>query len=186
MYNRLPQKPLLLFNNGMFGMSNGVTLSYIKDEYETITEGIYSRYAICQYRNGDINLQGMSWAKTIGEYDDIKEATGGQPTMIINFEKRMDKTGLDYWFINSLQPRLGFGMDDEYLYVVVVHGRNKSKSYYGMTLNAFADLGMKLKLRHFINLDGGGSIKVMDENGKDLDDNPENRKVDNMIGLFPK
>jgi hypothetical protein len=26
----------------------------------------------------------------------------------------------------------------------------------------------------------------MDENGKDLDDNPENRKVDNMIGLFPK
>lgn len=186
MYNRLPVKPILLFNNGMYGTKNGVTLSYIKSNGKLITEGIYSKYAMSQYKDGTINLEGMYWAKQIGTWDSITDATGGQPTMIINHEKRVDTIGLDYGFINWRHPRIGFGMDDDYLYIIAVHGRDSSKGYYGMTIDAFANLGMKLQLRHFINLDGGGSIKILNENGKKLDDNPENRAVDNMVGLFRK
>jgi peptidoglycan hydrolase-like protein with peptidoglycan-binding domain len=184
-FNRLKNDNdiVLAFNNGMYGTKNGVTLSYIKSDGKLITEGIYSKYAISQYKDGTINLEGMYWAKQIGTWDSITDATGGQPTMIINGEKRMDKIGLDTSFIFNRHPRIGFGMDDEYLYVVVVHGRNTAKGYYGMTLDAFANLGMKLQLRHFINCDGGGSIKVLNSQGKKLDDNPENRAVDNSIVL---
>lgn len=186
LYDRLPKKPLLMFNAGMFGMSNGVTLSYVKSHGEEITEGIYSKYAICQYNSGKIDLQGMYWAKQIGEWQDIPDAIGAQPTLIINKEIRMDNTGLDYGFINYRHPRIAYGLDDQFLYVVIVHGRNSSKGYYGMTLKALANLGMKLGLTHMINLDGGGSIKVLDQNGKKLDDNPSNRAVDSMVTLYLK
>jgi len=186
MYKRLFKKPLLMFNAGMFGMLNGVTLSYVKSFGKEITEGVYSKYAMCQYNNGKIDLQGMYWAKQIGEWENIPHAIGAQPTLVINKEIRMDLTGLDYGFIHHLHPRLAYGVDDNFLYVLIVHGRNSTKGYHGMTLKALANLGMKLGITHLINMDGGDSIKVLNQNGIKMDDNPKNRAVDTMVNIYLK
>jgi len=184
LYNRLQEKPMFLMNGGMFGMSNGITLQYVKSYGELITEGVYSKYAMCQYDNGDIKLQGMYWAKEIGELDSISDAIGASPTLVISEEQRIDNTGLDYGFINNPHPRLAIGNDADWFYIVMVHGRDEAKGYFGLTIPQLANLGMRLKITHFINLDGGGSIKVLNHAGGEEDNVPGNRYVDHMVALF--
>jgi exopolysaccharide biosynthesis protein len=67
---------------------------------------------------------------------------------------------------------------------VVVHGRNLLKGYKGATLKELAEIGSQLGLTDLINLDGGGSIKVLDQNGIDIEDAPGNRAVDTMICFY--
>jgi len=183
LYNRLSIKPDLMINGGMFGMSNGVSLSYTKSRGKLITKGVYSKWAICQYPDF-IKLQGMYWAEKIGDDEKITDAMGAQPSLIIGGKRSIDNTGLDYSFIKYRHPRIALGLTDDYIWVVVVHGRNWLKGYKGATIDELATIGEKLNLTDFINLDGGGSIKVLDGNGKDIEDSPGNRPVDTMICFY--
>jgi hypothetical protein len=182
-YNRLRKKPVLMLNGGMFGMTNGVTLSYVISKSKLITKGIYSKWALCQYPN-EIKVQGMYWAEQINEIPLISNAMGAQPPLLIGGKSVTDNTGLDWGFIHNRHPRIALGLTPDYIWVVVVHGRNLLKGYKGATLKELAEIGSQLGLTDLINLDGGGSIKVLDQNGIDIEDAPGNRAVDTMICFY--
>jgi hypothetical protein len=186
LYKELEEKPLLLTNGGLFGMKNGVTLSLVKDEGKEVTFGHYSKWALSQDYAGKIEVRGMYWFKQIDEYKNIKEAIGASPTLVIRGEKNVDTTGLDHGFLNYRHPRIIHGYDDEYIYVIVVHGRNSLKGYVGASIDELVDICLDLKLVDAINLDGGGSVAVCDKNGKRLDDNTSIRRVDNMVAYYKK
>lgn len=189
-YRRLDKKPLLLFNGGLFGTKNGVTLGYLKDGGKLITEGTYSKWVIGTDNLGNIDMFGMNWEKQNNNDSNIVDCIGASPSLVVSGKRNVDKTGLDYGFINSKHPRLCLGLDEEFIYVIIVHGRKSSKGYYGATIEELVDIGLDLNIEDLINLDGGGSIICLgvNEEGKAvrLDDNKGNRKVDNCVTLYLK
>ena len=139
-------------------------------------------------KDGIINLRGMNWEKQIGNYKNIMQAIGASPSLIVGGERNVDRSGLqnDYGFLNEYHPRLTFGNDDKYLIFIIVHGRNSLKGYYGTNIEGLVSIGLKKKVKNLINLDGGGSIRVIDGEGNSIEDNPGNRLVDNIIVLVKK
>jgi len=177
-------KPILAFNGGLFsGLRH---MSYAKSGGIELTPTAPSLWTIGQFKDGRMDLVGISWAKANNRFNDITDAIGAYPTLVINGEKRFDSNIYATSFGNSRQPRLAYGMDDTHLYAVIAHGRNSKLGHFGMTLNEMADLCVRLKLKHAINLDGGGSISVVDRNGNRLDKNPDSRSVKTMILIYPK
>ena len=54
-------------------------------------------------------------------------------------------------------------------------------------IDQMAEIGLDLNIQDFQNLDGGGSVDCLDEDGKHLDeDGVGSRKVDTQCGLFRK
>jgi len=187
LYKRLPKKPLLLLNSGMFGMSNGVTLQYLKDDGKLITEGVYSKWVIGTDINKEIKMFGMNWMKQIGKENEVVDCIGASPSLLVGGKENLDLTGLDYGFINYKHPRLTFGLDDEYVYVIVVHGRLSKNGFYGATIKDLVKIGLDLNIIDLINFDGGDSVDVLDINGKHIDeDEVGSRRVDTMVALYKK
>lgn len=185
-YDRLEEKPLLIFNGALFGMSGGETLSLVVDEGVEINWGVYSKWFMGQSFDGDIKLYGGNWEKQThdGNLDHIKEGIGGSPSLIVGGKKNLDLTGLDYGFIHYKHPRIIFALDEEYVYVIIVHGRDSTKGYYGATIDELVEICLALGIVDAINLDGGGSITLLDKDGKAIDEVDGVRKVDNMIALM--
>lgn len=185
-YRRLDEKPMVIFNGGLFAMSNGNTMSLTIDEGKEITFGYFSKWMMSQTFDGELKLRGGHWEKQIGNYGNIKEAIGASPSLVINGEKNVDKTGLDNGFVVHRHPRIAFCYDDEYVYIIVVHGRNSLKGYYGANIDELVEICLDLGVKNGINLDGGGSITLLDGNGNRIDDNTSVRRVDNAIALYKK
>ena len=187
-WNRLEEKPLLLTNGCLYGMTNGKTLGLVIDEGREVEFGYYSKWFLGQAYSGDIKLYGGHWEKQInnGSLSHIKEGIGASPSLVIGGKKNVDLTGLDNPFITSNHPRLVYGLDDEYLYVIIVHGRQSIKGYYGENIEGLVDICLDLGLIDAINLDGGWSIMVLDKNKNRIDDSTSVRRVDNMVALFKR
>jgi hypothetical protein len=176
--------PILAFNGGLFsGLKH---MSYAKSNGVELTPTAPSMMTIGQLSSGKIDLIGMSWMKENNMAGNVTDAIGAYPTLVINGVKRFDSNVHATSFGTTRHPRLAYGLDDKHLYATVVHGRNSKLGHFGMTLNEMADLCVRLKLKHAINLDGGGSISVVDRNGNRLDKNPDNRPVKTMILIYPK
>lgn len=177
-------RPILAINGGLFsGLKH---MSYAKSNGSELTPTAPSLWTIGQFKDGRTDLVGISWAKENNRFDDITDAIGAYPTLVINGVKWFDSNVHTTSFGTTRHPRLAYGLDDTHLYAIVVHGRNKKLGHLGMTLNELADLCVRLKLKHAINLDGGGSISLVDRNGNRLDKNSESRAVKTMILIYPK
>jgi exopolysaccharide biosynthesis protein len=178
-------------SGGLFGMSNGVTLSSLIVDGKIVTMGVYSRWAISQDRDGILKLRGLNWENQIGNINKIVSAIGACPSLIVGGKENIDLTGIsnESAYINNNHPRLCIGLDDEYFYFVVSHGRASLKGYYGKNVYDMAKIGLAVGMIDMIMLDGGGSIQVR-KGAKDgferLDDNSENRLVDNAVVLVKK
>jgi hypothetical protein len=179
-------KPLLAFNGGFFVTSSGRHLNYLKSDGVTLTQGVYSKYAMSQFKDGRFDLVGMLWALANDKDKDIANCIGGSPTLVIGGKKHIDPQSNDKNLFHSRHPRLAFGMDSDNLYIIVVHGRNAKKGYVGATINELADICLQLKLTHAINLDGGGSVSVYDSQVKRLDNHTENRSVASIVALYER
>lgn len=176
------KKPILIFNGGLFTRTRH--MSYAKSDGVELTRVAPSMWAMCQI-NDRIDLVGITWARNNGREKDITQAIGAYPTLVVAGKKSFDVSTASN-FANVRHPRLAFGLDDDYLYAVIVHGRNSKDGHFGATLNEMADLCVRLKLKHAINLDGGGSISAYDGNGKRLDKNPEVRPVKTIVEIYVK
>jgi N-acetylmuramoyl-L-alanine amidase len=177
-YNRLNPKPSFLLNGGLFAMNNGNSMSSMYDEGVKIVEGYFSDYGFYVKNDGSFGFGNHK------QMTNIKDFIGASPSIIIDGKINIDLKGLtkDKAFTDSRHPRTCLGMDDKYLYLVVIDGRQKGK--LGMTINELANFGMKLGLRYFCNLDGGGSSRLLGLNGKAINSPTENRAVDNCIAFY--
>lgn len=174
------QPHLIMCNGGMFGMSNGVDLNYMIDDNKLITRGVYSKWALCRFKDGTQEIKGMYWQERINNLHNIVEAIGGSPSLVIDGKINIDVTGLDYGFIHYRHPRLSIGYNDTHFIITVSHGRFWWSK--GRTIKEQAELMLELGCKGAINVDGGGSIQVYDRYGMALNRLLGYRKVANTIG----
>jgi N-acetylmuramoyl-L-alanine amidase len=177
-YNRLNPKPSFLLNGGLFAVNNGNSMSSMWDEGKKIVEGYFSDYGLYVKNDGSFGFGNHK------QLTNIKDFIGASPSLIIDNKVNIDLKGLtkDKSFTDYRHPRTCIGVDDKYLYLVVVDGRQTGK--LGMTINELANFGMSLKLKYFINLDGGGSSRLLGLNAKVINSPSENRAVDNCIVFY--
>jgi len=177
-YNRLNPKPSFVLNGGLFAMNNGNSMSSMYDEGKKIVDGYFSDFGLYVKNDGSFGFGNHK------QITDIRDFIGASPTIIIDGKINIDLKGLtkDKNFTDSRHPRTCIGMDDKYLYLVVVDGRQVGK--VGMTVNELSNLGIKLGLKQFLNLDGGGSARLLGLNGKVINSPTENRAVDNCIAFY--
>jgi peptidoglycan hydrolase-like protein with peptidoglycan-binding domain len=177
-YNRLNPKPSFILNGGLFAMNNGNSMSSMWDEGKKIVEGYFSDYGLYVKNDGSFGFGNHK------QLTDIKDFIGASPSIIIDGKINIDLKGLtkDKAFTDSRHPRTCLGMDDKYLYLILVDGRQTGK--VGMTINELANLGIKLGLKYFINLDGGGSSRLLGLNAKVINSPTENRAIDNCIAFY--
>ena len=191
MMKTVDEEIIMACSGGLFGMSNGVTLSSLIVDGKIVTMGVYSRWAISQDVDGVLKLRGLNWENQIGSINKIVSAVGACPSLIVGGKENIDLTGIqsepDY--INNNHPRLCIGLDEEYFYFVVSHGRASLKGYYGENVYDMAKIGLAVGMIDMIMLDGGDSIQVR-KGAKDgferLDDTSTNRLVDNAVVLVRK
>jgi len=179
-YNRLSVKPTFILNGGLFAMNNGNSMSSMYDEGKKVIEGYFSDYGLYVKKNENF---GFGNHKSI---TDLRDFIGASPTLIIDNNIHMDLKGLrtDKNFISGKHPRSAIGMDGKYLYLITVDGRRIGKP--GMTLFELALFGIDLNLQYMINLDGGGSTRLIDKNGEPINSPSENRAVDSCIAIYVK
>jgi peptidoglycan hydrolase-like protein with peptidoglycan-binding domain len=177
-YNRLNPKPSFLLNGGLFAMNNGNSMSSMWDEGKKIVDGYFSDYGLYVKNDGSFGFGNHK------QLTNIRDFMGASPTLIVDGKINIDLKGLttDKNFTNYRHPRTCIGMDDKYLYLIVVDGRQTGK--LGMTINELANFGMNLGLKYFINLDGGGSSRLLDKNGDVINSPTENRAVDNCLAIY--
>lgn len=83
-------------------------------------------------------------------------------------------------------PRTALGIKDDQVYFIIVEGDGKTG---GCTLEELQNIGIKLQLRHFMNLDGGGSsqFRLRSEEGyirNAVAPEDENRILGHVIAIF--
>lgn len=83
-------------------------------------------------------------------------------------------------------PRTAVGIKDNNLFFIIVEGNN---SEGGCTLPELQEIGLKMGLNAFLNLDGGGSsqFRLLDNGNwisNKIDEEDKNRVLGNVIALF--
>lgn len=179
-YKRQSEKPDFLINGGLFGMANGVTLSTTVDEGKKIKSDVFSNYGL------QINKDNTMIFKTFATDSNMRDFIGGSPTLVIDGKVNIDKKGLekDSGFINGRHPRTAIGMNKDYFFMVAIDGRRTDKP--GMTITELSNFMLNdLKCTHAVNLDGGGSTRMMQKDIV-LNSPTENRAVDNFVVVYLK
>ena len=174
LWRSLKRKPKLLINGGLFGMANGIDLNVAYDDKKSFGAGCYSKLGLKVDYDGGVKF-GKHESKDI-------DFLGGSPILMIKDRQVTDHTGLDYSFINYKHPRIGIGVNNSYMFVVVYNGRNKWRRWYGANLTQFAKVFDDLGCTDAMNLDGGGSISVINKLG--LYFKVGYRKVANMLAFY--
>jgi len=176
-FKSLKEKPDYLINAGMYDTKSGLTVC------DTIVDGVL-------LNGGNYTDKGFSWddnnvtpdttavAKTRG----YKFFLGGSPSLVWDGKLNIDGRGFDKYFLNSAKSvRIGLGISDKELIVCFPAAAKK--------LGVFAGIMAAAGCRYAINLDGGGSTRVMQNvNGtlKRLSANKENRANSTWLAIYLK
>lgn len=169
-YNRQTNKPTLLSNGGFFAMSTGVPVFNLIDEGTVKSDnpmyrwgiGIPSDHKSIKYGCIDYN---SNWTDFISGY----------PVLLDNGNK------CDFNYaknINYKANRTFIGYNDEYVFLGAIEGS-------GMTFQEMQDYLLKLGIKYAINLDGGGSTKILYK-GDCVTNEFVNRPVDNVLAIYLK
>jgi len=168
-YKRQTIKPEVICNGGLFNMADGVTMF----EYRTDDKAISTTV---KYKVG----MGINRATGELEYGNIDEGKfvdfiSGYPPLVCNSERVLTDIAkeLDY---KARRTALGYNSDK--IFLVAVEGR-------GLTFTGLTNVMLGLKCTHAINLDGGGSTKILVK-GESLTSENYNRAVDNVICFYRK
>lgn len=167
-YKRQNDKPDLLVNAGFFVMKTGDTcFNYISDG-KIINNVPWYKWGIGVIGDNDILYGEMSskqWKGWISGYPNLID--GGK------------KLNIDYALeLNYKARRTMLGYNDTTIYIVCVENP-------GMDFNQIQDLMLGLGCKYAINLDGGGSTKML-HNGESVTKNWTNRAVDNVLSVYLK
>lgn len=168
-YKRQTIKPDVICNGGLFNMADGVTMF----EYRTNDKAISTTV---KYKIG----MGINRATGELEYGNIDEGKfidfiSGYPPLVCDGERISTDIGkeLDY---KARRTALGYNSDK--IFLVAVEGR-------GLTFTGLTNVMLGLKCTHAINLDGGGSTKILVK-GESITSENYNRAVDNVICFYRK
>lgn len=168
-YNRQTVKPDILSNGGFFNMSNGVPVFNLKDENQILSTNTSYRWGFGI--SGENNLQ----YGCIDQHPEWRDFISGYPILLDNGRK----CSYDYAKeLNYNARRTVLGYDDEYVYLIAIEGN-------GMTFPKMQDYLLSLGVKYAINLDGGGSTKVL-KDGKCITNPIYNRAVDNVVAIYLK
>lgn len=167
-YNRQISKPQILTNGGFFNMSNGVTCFNFTDERETISSTSNYKW-------------GFAVVGTELSYGHMDKMTGlrdfisGYPNLIDNTQIVPLTFAQE---INYLARRTVIGYTSTTTYMITVDAP-------GLKLETLQNYLKFLGIGYAINLDGGGSTRMLIE-GKRVTDDAWSRPVDNVVGIYLK
>ena len=167
-YDRQSDKPELIINAGFFAMNNGNTcFNYISDG-KIVNEVPLYKWGIGVVGDVDVEYGEMYSDKWTGWIS-------GYPNLLDNGEK----IKIDYAKeLNYKARRTMLGYNDTTIYIVCVENP-------GMNFKQMQNLMLELGCKYAINLDGGGSTKML-HNGLSVTKDATNRPVDNVIAVYLK
>lgn len=171
-YNRMEKKPEVLINAGFFNTKTyEACFSMIEDSQELV-----NHYGV---KAGIGTLVGALNKFTYGTIDDGQDWNdfiAGYP-VLVNDGKVLSSVSwgseINY---NALRSCVGYNADT--VFVVTV-------SKPGMRFEPLAKIMMKLGCTYAINLDGGGSSRML-VNGDIVNTPTENRSVDSVLAIYLK
>lgn len=166
-YNDCEIKPDLICNGGFFNMANGETIFNFKDNNKIISNNISYRWGMGLV-NGELKFGGL-------DYENYEEFISAYPVLIekgkaitINFAQEIDYKA----------RRTILGYNDKNIYIVAIE-------LPGMRFAEIQKLLLDLGCTYAINLDGGGSTKIL-EKGESVTSVLYNRAVDNILAIYLK
>lgn len=168
-YNRQTIKPDVICNGGLFNMADGVTMF----EYRTDDNAISTTV---KYKTG-MGINRSTGALEYGSIDEGKfvDFISGYPPLLCNGAKVATDIGKE---LNYKARRTALGYNSSHIFLVAVEGT-------GATFAELTNIMIGLGCTHAINLDGGGSTKILVK-GKSITSENYNRAVDNVICFYRK
>lgn len=167
-YNRQTEKPAIVTNAGFFNMSNGQAVFNYKDEKISVSSTDLYQWGIGITDDNELiygNIKARPWRDFISGYPNLLEF--GQK-ITIDFAMEL----------NYKARRTILGYNDTTIFLVCVESP-------GMNFAQMQDLMLSLNCKFAINLDGGGSTKML-HNGKSITMDSYNRAVDNVVAVYLK
>lgn len=167
-YKRQTKKPNILVNGGFFSMTDGVTCFNFRDENNTIMYNDSYQWGMGIVGDNEIGFGHMNerpWRDFISAYPVLIEHG---KKLSITFAKEL----------NYKARRSMLGYNDTAVFIVCVENP-------GLAYPAMQDLMFDIGCTYAINLDGGGSTKMLHD-GKSVTKNITNRAVDNVVAVYLK
>ena len=168
-YDRQKKKPDILVNGGFFGMKDGSTCFDFMDEYQLIHED-----PTLDHGMGVIDTNILKFGTMSGRTD-WRDFVSAYPVLVYRGQPVVSNIGkeIDYPARRTL---LGYNQDSVFL-VAVDDDR--------LNFRECQNLALTLGMDYTINLDGGGSTKML-VNGKNQTSPLYNRPVDSVFAVYLK
>ena len=166
-YKRQPIKPAVITNGGFFSTSNGNTCFGFKDEYVTTAYHSYPGVAIC----GDKELK----FTTLDLCPECRDFVVAYPPLIENGKPSKITYATE---LNYKARRTCIGWNDTTYFIVSVDSP-------GLVYKELQDIFMELGAKYAVNLDGGGSTRLLVE-GERKTSQIYSRPVDNVMCVYTK
>lgn len=171
-YDRQPIKPDILCNGGFFGLSNGNTYFTYRDDNKTVSymdkysEGFGVTANLGLLKAGNYGKDGL----------DYKDFICGYPVLIKNGKPYTSDVGKE---VDYKTRRTVLAYDDNYIFVVIVDSP-------GLNFAQLKSVLTDLKVKEAINLDGGGSTRLLYNGKLQTSNSYASRAVDNVLALYFK
>lgn len=162
-YARQVIKPEIVVNGGFFNLSDGATIFDFKDEGKAISYVNYKGMAIL----GNKELKYMTMNTQARDF------VSAYPPLIVEGKKVSIVLGTE---INRLARRTAVGWNKDNFYIVTVDEP-------GLKFPVLQDIFLELKVDYAINLDGGGSTRLL-VNGQVKTEQVYARPVDNVLCVY--
>lgn len=168
-YDRKVKKPNILMNAGFFSLADGSTCFTFVDENQTISE-------MEQYNTGmGVVSDSMLIFGDLNDRTDWRDFISAYPVLIKDGKAVKIQIAQE---INYAARRSIIGYDADNVYLIAVEGK-------GMNFSGCQKMLLSLKLLYAINLDGGGSTKILHD-GKSITSVAYNRAVDSVVAIYLK
>lgn len=166
-YSQAKEKPDIIINGGFFSMADGTTCFNYLNEGEKVSEDLKYKWGM-----GIIDEKNLQYGCLVNRTD-WRDFISGYPNLIDNGRKiKIDfAKEIDY---NARRSVLAY--NKETIFIIAVE-------LPGMTFSQLQDFLLTLKVDYAINLDGGGSTKILHK-GKSITSVAHNRPVDNVIAFY--
>ena len=167
-YDGCKEKPDFICNGGLFNMSNGKTMFDYKTGGKLIqcTDEYRSGMGVDYYGN---LLMGTSTDPK------FKDFVSGYPPLLSGGNKLAITYAKD---LDYKARRTTLGYNNDKIFIVAVEGS-------GIKFAELQSLLLSLGVKNAINLDGGGSTKIL-QNGNSITSEKYNRAVDNVVCFYLK
>lgn len=168
-YNRMETKPDFLINGGFFSFKTGATYFTFIDDGEAVSQHWGVKDGIGVEKS---NLRELVYG-SLGDNHDWWDFISGYPVLVVGGVPIQVFTIATE--INNKAYRSGLGYNNDEVFIVA--------STEKLTLAEFANALANIGCEYAINLDGGGSSRLL-YNGEVVNVPTENRSVDSVVAIY--